>query len=129
MVPKAKKSYATTEKECVAIVWAVHKFRHYLIGAHFLLETDHKPLEWLNTPKSSKSHSQQLERWSLQLHAFQFSVIHWLGSTNQPADALSRKPVSVVSISSTWDKNFLAQEQRSGPVLSMLFPNLNPSNG
>ena len=95
---KAEKSYATTEKECLAIVWAVHKFRHYLIGAHFLLETDHKPLQWLNTAKSSKSHSQRLERWSLELRTFQFSIIHYPGSTNQPADALSRKPVSLVSI-------------------------------
>ena len=54
----AEKTYATTEKECLAIVWAIHKLCHYLIGAHFLLETDHKPLEWLNTAKSSKSRSQ-----------------------------------------------------------------------
>ena len=77
----AEKSYATTEKECLAIIWAIHKFRHYLIGAHFLLETDHKPLEWLNTAKSSKSHSQCLERWSLELRAFQFSIVHRPGST------------------------------------------------
>ena len=51
----AEKKCATTEKECLAIVWAVHKFHHYLIGAHFLLETGHKTLEWLNTAKSSKS--------------------------------------------------------------------------
>ena len=44
--------------------------------------------------------------------------------TNQPADALSRKPVSVVSISSTWDKNLLAQAQRSDPVLSNIISQL-----
>ena len=104
-----EKSYATTEKECLAIIWAVHKFRHYLISTHFLLETDHKPLEWLNTTKSSKSRSQRLERCSLESHAFQFSVVHCPGSTNQPADALSRKPVTVVSISNTFEMTQLAQ--------------------
>ena len=125
----AEKAYATTEKECLAIVWAVHKFHHYLIGAHFLLETDHKPLEWLNTAKSSKSRSQRLERWSLELRAFQFSIIHRPGSTNQPADALSRNPVSVVSVSSTWDKASIAKTQNSDPVLSKVFPSpKDPSN-
>ena len=58
----AEKIHGTMEKECLAMVYAVHKFRHYLIGTHFLLETDHEPLEWLNTAKSSKSRSQRLER-------------------------------------------------------------------
>ena len=120
----AEKKYATTEKECLAIVWAVHKFRHYLIGAHFLLETDHKPLEWLNTSKSSKSRSQRLERWSLELRAFQFTINHRPGSTNQPADALSRHPVSVVGVSSTWDKANIAKIQNSDPVLSKVIRQL-----
>ena len=106
----AEKKYATTEKECLAIIWAVHKFRHYLIGDHFLLETDHKPLGWLNTAKSSKSLSQRLERWSLELCAFQFTIVHHPGSKKQPADALSRNPVSVVSVSSTWDKANIVSE-------------------
>ena len=38
-----EQKYTTTEKECLGILWAIPKFRHYLIGAHFTLETDHKP--------------------------------------------------------------------------------------
>jgi len=42
-------NYATIEKEHLAIVWVVRKFRHYLIGAHFVIRTDHKPLERLES--------------------------------------------------------------------------------
>ena len=70
---KAERSYSTTEKECLAIVWATHKLRHYLIGALFIIETDHKPLEWLQSKRSSHARSQKLERWALQLRGFDFS--------------------------------------------------------
>ena len=68
----AKVNYSTTEKECLAIVWAIHKFNHYLTGAYFSLETDHKPLEWL-------------ECWSLELCDFQFFIKHKSGTENQKA--------------------------------------------
>ena len=49
----AEEKYTTTEKECLAIVWAVCKFHHFLLGAPFILETDHQPLMWLESAKLS----------------------------------------------------------------------------
>ena len=113
-------NYSTTEKECLAIVWAIHKFNHYLICAHFLLETDHKPLEWLEATKKSKSRSQRLECWSLELCAFHFSIKHRPGKENQHADVLSRHPLQVVMVESRLDHAAIAQAQELDPVLSKL---------
>ena len=93
-----EKNYATIEKECLAIVWAVDKFRHYLAGAQFTLEMDHKPLLWLESAKRSRDHSQRLERWSLELRAYEFNMVHRSGPTNLKADALSRKPIGLVGL-------------------------------
>src|SRR5271163_4090035 len=43
----AEPNYGATQLECVAAVWAVQYFRHYLIGKRFTLITDHSALKWL----------------------------------------------------------------------------------
>jgi hypothetical protein len=43
----AKINYTTTEREGLAMVYALHKFCHYLLGGHFKMFTDHSVLKYL----------------------------------------------------------------------------------
>ena len=43
----AKNNYTTTEHEGLAMVYALQKFRHYLLGGHFKMFTDHLALNYL----------------------------------------------------------------------------------
>lgn len=84
---ETEQRYATVEKECYAIVWAMGKFEPYLYGQEFDLETDHQSLQYLHRVKASNG---RLLRWSLLLQPFQFHVRHIKGSENHIADFLSR---------------------------------------
>lgn len=87
-----EKRYAQTEKEALALVWAVERFHHYLFGRTFELVTDHKPLETIFGPKSKPC--ARIERWVLRLQSYQYKVIYKPGKSNI-ADPLSRLlPVS-----------------------------------
>ena len=67
---------STTEKECLAIVWAVETFRYYLFGRKFELQADHNPLVWLNQVKNK---NRKLLRWSLTLQEYDIELEHKCG--------------------------------------------------
>ena len=83
---QAERQYSTIQKECLAIVYATKQFRHYLLGCHFKLITDHAPLQWLSAQKMEGL----LCQWALRLQEYDFSIVYRKGSQNQNADALSQ---------------------------------------
>ena len=63
----------------------------YILQRQFVIQTDHRPPEWLNRVKESNS---RLTRWSLDLQPYQYQAKYWSGTANGNADALSRFSVN-----------------------------------
>lgn len=51
----AQMNYATTKKELLAIVYALEKFRSYLIGTKIIIFTNHVTIKYFLTKADSKS--------------------------------------------------------------------------
>jgi hypothetical protein len=106
----AQTHYATIEKELLAIVFALEKFRSYLLGAKVIVYTDHAALRYLFAKKESKP---RLMRWVLLLQEFDLELKDKKGAENVVADHLSRilDPNNSTPISDAFpdEQLFLAQ--------------------
>lgn len=111
---KHELNYSTGEKECLAIIYSLKKFRHYLLGGRFVLITDHQSLKaLLNTPEPSG----KFARWTVQIQEFDYELVYRPGKLNHVADALSRlqsKEIFSVETETTREK---IVEKKYGHIL------------
>lgn len=84
---RAERNYSVTERECLAVIFSIEKFRPYVEGTKFTVITDHYSLLWLSNLKNPTG---RLARWSLRLRQNSFDLVHRKGADHVVPDALSR---------------------------------------
>lgn len=114
------------------------KFRKYLAGQRFTVQTDHANLRWL---MSGKHETGRRARWVLRLQEFDFAIAHKPGAANANADALSRLPLvdpespTVPLLAITKEaielpsRDQLREQQESDPLLSEVIAYLKAPEG
>jgi hypothetical protein len=75
--------YGISEKDCLAIVYAIRQFRIYLHGVYFIVVTDHNALVWL---MSVRDPTGKLARWSIFLQHYDYTIIHRQGRKHSNVD-------------------------------------------
>ena len=83
----AQLNYSTTKKELLAVMFALEKFRSYLIGSKVIVYFDHAAIRYFLTKKNAKS---RLIRWILLVQEFNLEILDNRGYENLVADDLSR---------------------------------------
>ena len=81
--------YSASERETLALVWALQKLKHYLLGTEFIVYTDHQPIRTL---LSAKIKSPKIHRWAAVIDQFPRMQIKYKKGSEQKADFLSRLP-------------------------------------
>jgi RNase H-like domain found in reverse transcriptase/Integrase zinc binding domain len=84
----AETRYTVTEQECLAVVFALRKWRHYLHGGtRFEIVTDHMALRWLMSLREPRG---RLARWIVEIQEFEYDRSHAPGPKLAVPDCLSR---------------------------------------
>jgi hypothetical protein len=83
-----EQNYPTHDLELATVVHALNIWRHYLMGAHCNIYTDHKSLKYIFTQTDL---NMRQRRWLELIKDYDLEVHYYPGKANVVADALSRK--------------------------------------
>lgn len=128
---KQERNFSTTERECLAVLWAVEKLRPYLEGIPFTVVTDHYSLVWLQNLKDVNG---RLARWTLKLQMYDFKIVHRKGKDHIVPDMLSRA-VPVVDVCDTKGVDLQSSDKWYGRLVEKVqkrplqFSNFRLANG
>ncbi|OAE24162.1 hypothetical protein AXG93_2752s1770 [Marchantia polymorpha subsp. ruderalis] len=84
---QAEKNYSVTEREALAVIFSLKKFRHYLLGGRFTIVTDHKALKYIFNKPNAEG---RIARWKLLLAEFDYTIEDRPGKKHANADLMSR---------------------------------------
>ncbi|GFX71021.1 transposon Tf2-6 polyprotein [Trichonephila clavipes] len=124
----AERNYTVTERECLAVVWALNKFRTYLGSLPIKVITHHAALTHLTTGKNL---SNRMIRWALKLAEFSIEWEHRSGTQNTIADVLSRNSIesiigekvncAIIRDLVLSSRDQLIEEQKTDPELGHIY--------
>ena len=105
----AERNYSAIEREALAIIFGIKRYRHYLQDEQFEIISDHRPLQWLESHKNENS---RLGRWAIELSAVKYKISYKPGREHGNADFLSR--IRVVSAEERPDfmSNIIAEQEK-----------------
>ena len=89
----SERNYSVPKLDLLAVVWALHYSKPYLLSQRFKLHSDHGSLRWL---LNFKDLSRQMARWLDTLAELDFSIVQRPGPRHENADRMSRQFVNAV---------------------------------
>jgi hypothetical protein len=104
--------YTIYDKEMLAIMHALAKFRQYLVGARFVVKSDHNSLKYF---LEQKDLNERQQKWVSKIQAYDFDIEFVKGKNNIVADALSRRPsvYAMTDISVDWKVHLLVEYSKN----------------
>jgi hypothetical protein len=111
----------------LTIMHALAKFRQYLVGARFVVKSDHNSLKYLLEQKDLNEIQQ---KWVRKIQAYDFDIEFVKGKNNAVADALSRRPsiFSMSGMSVDWKEHLIVEYEKDQFTCQLLDEQIQDDN-